>query len=199
MEENFSSYSVMMFPYILQCFCGPSKRWKQRNCLICAFYAKMPGMSSGSFITYLLAAIFSSEPVTFLRRIKICISFLLYGLALLLYKSILHQFRRKKKSVLFKGRWSGVFGNADPVHIEVGMGKGQFIHGMAKENPHINYIGIERYSTVLLRAIQKMETSVLNSSSPFSFRIRPKRSKNCLDGSLLFACLSLGQGSEKFK
>lgn len=60
-----------------------------------------------------------------------------------------------------KGRWSGVFGNADPIHIEVGMGKGQFIHGMAKENPHINYIGIERYSTVLLRAIQKMETEEL--------------------------------------
>lgn len=60
-----------------------------------------------------------------------------------------------------RGRWSSVFGNHDPVHIEAGMGKGQFIHGMAKENPHINYIGIERYSTVLLRAIQKMEAEEL--------------------------------------
>ena len=60
-----------------------------------------------------------------------------------------------------RGRWSSVFGNYAPVHIEAGMGKGQFIHGMAKENPHINYIGIERYSTVLLRAIQKMEAEEL--------------------------------------
>lgn len=60
-----------------------------------------------------------------------------------------------------KGRWREFFGNSDPVHIEVGMGKGQFIHGMAKENPHINYIGIERYSTVLLRAIQKMKADEL--------------------------------------
>jgi len=60
-----------------------------------------------------------------------------------------------------KGGWKDFFGNSNPVHIEVGMGKGQFIHGMAKENPHVNYIGIERYSTVLLRAIQKMKAEEL--------------------------------------
>lgn len=60
-----------------------------------------------------------------------------------------------------RGKWKDFFGNTCPIHIEVGMGKGQFIHGMAKENPNINYIGIERYSTVLLRAIQKMKAEEL--------------------------------------
>ena len=41
------------------------------------------------------------------------------------------------------------------------MGKGKFLHELAKENPEINYIGIEKYSSVLLRAIQKMETDPL--------------------------------------
>lgn len=57
-----------------------------------------------------------------------------------------------------KGNWRDFFENMNPVHIEVGMGKGQFLYGMAGKNPDINYIGIERYSTVLLRAIQKMES-----------------------------------------
>ena len=56
-----------------------------------------------------------------------------------------------------KGRWKEVFGNDHPVRIEIGMGKGKFLHTLAKENPDINYIGIEKYSSVLLRAIQKME------------------------------------------
>lgn len=57
----------------------------------------------------------------------------------------------------FKGKWSEVFERKAPLHIEIGMGKGQFLHTLAKENPDVNYIGIERYSSVLLRAIQKME------------------------------------------
>ncbi len=60
-----------------------------------------------------------------------------------------------------KGNWREFFGNTNPIHIEVGMGKGQFIYGMAKANPHINYIGMEKYSTVLLRALQKMEAEEL--------------------------------------
>ena len=50
-----------------------------------------------------------------------------------------------------KGRWNEVFGNNHPIKIEVGMGKGKFIMELAQRNPHINYIGIERYSSVLLR------------------------------------------------
>ena len=56
-----------------------------------------------------------------------------------------------------KGKWHEVFGNHNPIRIEVGMGKGRFIMELAKANPEINYIGIERYSTVLLKAVQKRE------------------------------------------
>lgn len=56
-----------------------------------------------------------------------------------------------------KGAWSQVFGNQNPVHIEVGMGKGRFIMDMAEKHPEINYVGIEMYDSVLLRALQKME------------------------------------------
>lgn len=54
-----------------------------------------------------------------------------------------------------KGKWAEVFGNHKPIHIEIGMGKGQFILNLAKRNPDINYIGVERYSSVLLRAVEK--------------------------------------------
>ncbi len=56
-----------------------------------------------------------------------------------------------------KGNWQKIFGNNNPIQIEIGMGKGRFIMDMAKAYPDINYIGIEKYSSVLLRAIQKME------------------------------------------
>lgn len=58
----------------------------------------------------------------------------------------------------YRGRWSEVFGNKNAVHIEIGMGKGQFLLNLAKQNPGINYIGIERYSSVLLRALEKYDT-----------------------------------------
>ncbi len=53
--------------------------------------------------------------------------------------------------------WIAVFGNGHPIHIEVGMGKGKFLMELAQRNPDINYVGVERYSTVLLKAIQKQE------------------------------------------
>lgn len=55
----------------------------------------------------------------------------------------------------YKGRWREFFGNENPIHIEIGMGKGQFIMELAKTNPDINYIGIEKYSSVLVRALEK--------------------------------------------
>ena len=60
-----------------------------------------------------------------------------------------------------KGHWSSVFENDNPIHIEIGMGKGRFLMDLAALNPDINYIGIERYTSVLLRAIQKMEEEEL--------------------------------------
>ena len=56
-----------------------------------------------------------------------------------------------------KNKWKELFGISNPIYIEIGMGKGQFITTMAKNNPNINFIGIEKYSSVLLRAIQKVE------------------------------------------
>ena len=57
-----------------------------------------------------------------------------------------------------KGCWRQVFGNKQPVHIEIGTGKGRFILNKAKANPDINFVGIERYSSVLLRAVEKYDT-----------------------------------------
>ena len=54
-----------------------------------------------------------------------------------------------------RGRWRDVFGNGNPIEIEVGMGKGKFIMDLACAHPDVNYLGIERYSSVLLRALQK--------------------------------------------
>ena len=52
---------------------------------------------------------------------------------------------------------SQIFGSRNPIHIEVGMGKGQFITALASLHPEINYIGIEKYSSVLIRGIEKQE------------------------------------------
>ena len=60
-----------------------------------------------------------------------------------------------------KGSWKALFDNQNPLHIEIGMGKGKFIYEMARRNPAVNYIGIEKYSSVLLRAVQKMEEEPL--------------------------------------
>lgn len=63
----------------------------------------------------------------------------------------------------FKGKWNTLFGNDHPIHVEIGMGKGKFIMQLAEQNPNINYIGIEKYSSVLLRALQKREEVELNN------------------------------------
>ncbi|MFD2213610.1 tRNA (guanosine(46)-N7)-methyltransferase TrmB [Metabacillus endolithicus] len=55
----------------------------------------------------------------------------------------------------YKGKWHEVFGNQNPIHIEVGTGKGQFLAGMSQQNPNINYIGIELFDSVIVAAIQK--------------------------------------------
>ena len=55
------------------------------------------------------------------------------------------------------GHWKEGFGNENPIHIEIGMGKGRFLTALAKQNPGINYIGMERYDSVLVRALEKRE------------------------------------------
>ena len=55
-----------------------------------------------------------------------------------------------------KGNWGKLFHNDHPIHIEIGTGKGQFIVGMAKKYPHINFIGIEVAKSVIVTAAQKV-------------------------------------------
>ena len=56
----------------------------------------------------------------------------------------------------YKGHWHEFLHSDAPIHIEIGMGKGRFLMDLAEQNPNIEYIGIERYTIVLLRAVQKM-------------------------------------------
>lgn len=64
----------------------------------------------------------------------------------------------------WKGNWKKeIFGNENPIYIEVGMGKGRFIMELAQQHPKNNYIGIERYPSVLLRALQKREELELSN------------------------------------
>lgn len=56
----------------------------------------------------------------------------------------------------YKGKWNTVFASDQPLHIEVGTGKGRFITEMAKANPHINYIGIEVYESVIISALDRL-------------------------------------------
>ncbi|HWL13318.1 MAG TPA: tRNA (guanosine(46)-N7)-methyltransferase TrmB [Ureibacillus sp.] len=67
----------------------------------------------------------------------------------------------------FKGNWQRIFGNDNPVHIEVGTGKGQFVTGMALANPDINYIGIELYTSVIVVALEK----VIEANTPPNLRL----------------------------
>ncbi len=62
-----------------------------------------------------------------------------------------------QEPVKYRGKWNVLFGNEHPVHIEIGMGKGKFLTALAKGNPEINYIGIEKYASVLLRAVEKLD------------------------------------------
>ncbi len=56
-----------------------------------------------------------------------------------------------------RGEWSSIFPKKQEIHIEIGMGKGNFIIEMARLHPDVNYIGIEKYDSVLLRALEKLE------------------------------------------
>lgn len=84
-----------------------------------------------------------------------------------------------------KGKWKEVFGNDHPIHIEIGMGKGQFIIEMAKRNPEINYIGIERYSTVLVKALRKREQEEV-----------PNLYFMCIDARLLAEVFASGEAAK---
>lgn len=64
-----------------------------------------------------------------------------------------------------RGNWHEIFGNDNPIRIEIGMGKGRFITELARQNPEINYVGIEKFSSVLIRGVQKQEADPLPNLS----------------------------------
>lgn len=63
----------------------------------------------------------------------------------------------------FKGKYNTVFDNNNPIHLEIGMGKGNFIIDMAKRFPDINFVGVEMYESVLCRAIEKLNNEDLDN------------------------------------
>lgn len=71
---------------------------------------------------------------------------------------------------IYRGKWNSFFQNENPIHIEIGMGKGKFITEMARMHPDINYIGIDKYSSVLCRAVQKLDHDKLMKPDTVSDR-----------------------------
>ena len=64
-----------------------------------------------------------------------------------------------------RGQWHAFLQSASPIHVEIGMGKGRFLMALAQKNPQINYIGIERYTSVLLRAVEKLNIYIEENES----------------------------------
>lgn len=67
-----------------------------------------------------------------------------------------------KNSKNYKCKWNEIFENNNPIYIEIGMGKGDFIIENALRNPNINFIGIEKYDSVLVRAVEKLPVDIHN-------------------------------------
>lgn len=67
-----------------------------------------------------------------------------------------------KNPIDYCGLWKNYFKNNHPIHIEIGTGKGQFIVGMALAHPNINFIGIEKYDSVIARALEKIPEGIPN-------------------------------------
>lgn len=62
----------------------------------------------------------------------------------------------------YMGSWNKVFKNNNPIYLEIGMGKGKFIRENAKVNPNINYIGLERYDSIIAKCLPKIEQNTKN-------------------------------------
>lgn len=63
----------------------------------------------------------------------------------------------------YKSKWNELFGNNNPIYIEIGMGKGKFIFENALKFPNINFIGIEKFDSVITRALQRVEESNISN------------------------------------
>ena len=62
----------------------------------------------------------------------------------------------------YYGKWNKLFGNNNPIHVEIGAGKGNFIINKALQNPDINFIGIEKFDSVIARCLQKIPEDIPN-------------------------------------
>lgn len=98
-----------------------------------------------------------------------------------------------------RGKWKEVFGNDHPIHIEVGMGKGRFITELARKHPEINYIGIERYTSVLLRAVEKLQGKELpQGKEQLQEKEAGETSKEEIPENLYFICMDATELPEVF-
>lgn len=68
-----------------------------------------------------------------------------------------------KNPIDYKGNWNKVFNNSNPIHLEIGMGKGNFVINMALKYPNINFIGVELHTNVIARACKKLEELNINN------------------------------------
>ncbi|KRE75623.1 tRNA (guanosine(46)-N7)-methyltransferase TrmB [Paenibacillus sp. Soil750] len=79
-------------------------------------------------------------------------------------KGIREDIERQKELVVlnakdYKGKWSELFGNNNPIHAELGMGKGRFISEMSKKYPNINFIGVDMYDELIRKASEKAKVA----------------------------------------
>lgn len=68
-----------------------------------------------------------------------------------------------KTPEIYKGKYQTLFNNTNPIHLEIGMGKGDFIIKMAKKYPNINFIGMEMFDSVIVRATEKLENEEISN------------------------------------
>ncbi|MCI8321883.1 MAG: tRNA (guanosine(46)-N7)-methyltransferase TrmB [Dorea sp.] len=95
-----------------------------------------------------------------------------------------------KEPDICSGKWNThIFQNKHPIHVEIGMGKGQFLLTLAARNPQINYVGIERYSSVLLRAVEKLTSDEPDHAVSENIRFL------CIDAAMLPQIFSPGEVS----
>lgn len=78
----------------------------------------------------------------------------------------------------YKGKWNKLFNNNNPIYIEIGMGKGEFILENALKYPNINFIGIEKFDSILARAIQKIENRIEIPNNLILVRMDAKNIEN---------------------
>ena len=80
----------------------------------------------------------------------------------------------------YRGKWKEFFGNDHPLELEIGMGKGKFIRELSRRHPEINFLGLERYETVLMKAIKRKEQEELAEDAS-----RKNLGFLCVDANLL--------------